>query len=148
MLAQMLDIDRRHFLYSLASLGIGTQLGCTSAVQNYPSREFELAAIAGRALTATGKPSFAAWTYGENVPGPQQNAVQVDRRCAQTPLVSEISDRNIRQQRSRCKHVSKLRQSLMPTTPKILDLATFETPLAPVADAVGHMRTRQLRTDQ
>ena len=80
--------------------------------------------------------------------GRQQNAVQVDRRCAQTPLVSEISGQNIRQQRSRCKHVSKLRQSLMPTTPKILDLVTFKTSLAPVVDAVGHMRTRQLRTDQ
>ena len=79
MLADILDIDRRHFLYSIASLGIGTQLGCVSAVQNYSAREFELLAMAGQAVTDTGKPSVAAWTYGGNVPGPQLRVRQGDR---------------------------------------------------------------------
>ncbi len=79
MLAGMSDLDRRCFLYSLASLGIGTQLGCTPAVQKYPAREFELVAMAGQALTDTGKPSIAAWTYGGNVPGPQLRVRQGER---------------------------------------------------------------------
>jgi len=79
MVVWMLDLDRRQFLYSLASLGIGTQLGCISAVQNFPAREFELVAMAGQALTDTGKPSIAAWTFGGNVPGPQLRVLQGER---------------------------------------------------------------------
>ncbi len=79
MITCMSKVDRRCFLYSLASLGIGTQLGCTSAVQNFPAREFELVAMAGQALTDTGKPSVAAWTYGGNVPGPQLRVLQGER---------------------------------------------------------------------
>ena len=72
-------MDRRRFLYSLAPLCAGSSLGCTTTDRHGPAREFQLVAMAGRALADTGNPSVAAWTYGGNVPGPQLRVRQGDR---------------------------------------------------------------------
>lgn len=54
-------------------------LGCTTAVQSRPAQDFQLSAIAGEALTDTGKKPVNAWTYGGSVPGPQLRVRQGDR---------------------------------------------------------------------
>lgn len=72
-------MDRRRFLYTLAPPAIGAPLGCTTAAQSRPVREFQLAAVAGEALTDTGKPGVPAWTYGGSVPGPQLRVRQGER---------------------------------------------------------------------
>ena len=72
-------MDRRRFLCTVAPFAIAAPLGCTTAVQGRPLREFQLSATAGQALTDTGKPPVSAWTYGGNVPGPQLRVPQGDR---------------------------------------------------------------------
>ncbi|MCC2662053.1 MAG: copper oxidase, partial [Arthrobacter sp.] len=73
-------MDRRSFLCrSIAPLALAAPVGCTTAVRTRGVREFQLVAMAGQALTDTGKPAVPAWTYGGSVPGPQLRVRQGDR---------------------------------------------------------------------
>lgn len=72
-------MDRRRFLCTVAPIAAGAAVGCTTAAQSHPAREFRLTAVAGEALTDTGKPAVPAWTYGGRVPGPQLRVRQGER---------------------------------------------------------------------
>lgn len=73
-------MDRRSFLLrSLAPLALAAPVGCTTAARTSGVREFQLVAMAGHALTDTGKPAVPAWTYGGSVPGPELRVRQGDR---------------------------------------------------------------------
>ncbi|MDO8942013.1 MAG: multicopper oxidase family protein [Desulfobacterales bacterium] len=72
-------MDRRRFLCTVTPIAVAAPLGCTTAVQSRRLREFHLSAVVGQALTDTGRPPVAAWTYGGSVPGPQLRVRQGDR---------------------------------------------------------------------